>query len=600
MNTILIADDKSYKEFTGLLRQGFLMEFDISIVAVVNNEGKIIIPDNDKPADYNISQTIPDVMNLMQVELVINLSDTFQITDKFQLNNINKIFDKKVICIFKEKFIREKELKDKIDQLSQFENKLNNEQKFLQSLFDNMIDMVIVVDSELTVQRANLGFYTFTKTKPEESLGNKCYNILAKTDLCNSINSYTEIFDLVAEKKLPQTRIVITKIPRESHWEMTVTPIFNNNGDIQFYLIIWHRITEKIMLKREIEMAEERFKSFINSAKDWISMKDPEGRYMVVSPATAYAFDLTPNDFIGKKPEDLLSVEIVQVIKEHDKITIDSGTAQTFNEILKLKGIDRHFQMVRFPLYDWKGDMIGTCTIGRDLTNEIMLQQQLFQSEKLAALGKLAAGVAHEINNPLMGILANAEYIADNLQADSELLNDIRIIINETLRCRDIVKLLLDFSRQDTPNLQECDLMRIINNCVNLVSRLPNFKEIEIILNPDEIKHRIIADAKQIQQVMLNLLINAAEAMKNNGKIFLTAKINAKGNVCIIEVDDTGTGVPDNIKEQIFEPFFSTKNTNGLGLAVSRGIIERHKGTMIVSNNEYGGAKFIVTVPSAD
>ena len=128
----------------------------------------------------------------------------------------------------------------------------------------------------------------------------------------------------------------------------------------------------------------------------------------------------------------------------------------------------------------------------------------------------------------------------------------------------------------------------------------PNFKEIEINLNPDDIDKKIIADSKQIEQVMLNLLINAAEAMKNKGKIFLAANINDKENLCVIEVDDTGPGVPNDFKEQIFEPFFSTKNTNGLGLAVSRGIIERHNGSMTVENNRFGGAKFIVTVPSAN
>ena len=600
MRTLLIAGDKACNEFLGMLRQGFLMEFDIHIVAVLNLEDRDIPAEIDTAASHKKFDNLDSATLVPGIELIINLSESPEIIGNLKLKNVNLLIDSKIIDILFKKFKKENELKRHIQELAEMENDLENEKKFLQSLFDNMIDMVIVVNSDLTILKANMGFYAFTKTKPEESIGNKCHNILSKTDLCNSIQNFEEIFGLVAERKMPQTRIIITKVPRESHWEMTITPIFNKDGNIQFYLIIWHRITEKIMLKREIEMAEERFKSFINSAKDWISMKDPNGCYMVVSPTTANAFDLTPNDFIGKKPDDLLNPEIVKIIKEHDRIVIESGSAQTFNEILRIKGKDIHFQMVRFPLYDWKGDMIGTCTIGRDVTNEILLQQQLFQSEKLAALGKLAAGVAHEINNPLMGILANAEYIVDNLPDNNELLNDIKIIINEALRCRDIVKLLLDFSRQDTPNLQECNLKNIINNCINLVSRLPNFKEIEINLNPDDIDKKIIADSKQIEQVMLNLLINAAEAMKNKGKIFLAANINDKENLCVIEVDDTGPGVPNDFKEQIFEPFFSTKNTNGLGLAVSRGIIERHNGSMTVENNRFGGAKFIVTVPSAN
>ena len=184
------------------------------------------------------------------------------------------------------------------------------------------------------------------------------------------------------------------------------------------------------------------------------------------------------------------------------------------------------------------------------------LRDQLVQSTKLAALGKLAAGVAHEINNPLSGVLAFAEDMLDDFDQDTPHYKDLSVIIRETLRCRDIVRNLLDFARQDNPKFEEQDPNMILDQAVSLVEKLPQFRNITINLDKNENIPKIQCDLYQIQQVLLNLMLNAADAMKESGSLIITTDYERRHNRCIISVEDNGPGIPENLIDKIFEPFF--------------------------------------------
>jgi len=252
---------------------------------------------------------------------------------------------------------------------------------------------------------------------------------------------------------------------------------------------------------------------------------------------------------------------------------------------------------VRFPLKDYKGSTIGVCTIMRNVTSEKNLSDQLIQAEKLAAIGKLAAGVAHEINNPLTGILAFAEDMVDDLPEDDSHQSDLRVIIRETLRCRDIVRNLLDFARQENPKLEKLDPDMVVEQALSLVVKLPQFRNITIQTNLYDSAPSILGDPHQLQQVILNFMLNSAEAMEEKGVIILSTSYNRRYDKYIISVEDNGPGIPENLIDKIFEPFFSTKGTNGLGLAVSWGIIERHHGIIEVDKTKGGGALFKIILP---
>ncbi|MCK5741675.1 MAG: hypothetical protein KAH48_05615, partial [Chlorobi bacterium] len=249
-------------------------------------------------------------------------------------------------------------------------------------------------------------------------------------------------------------------------------------------------------------------------------------------------------------------------------------------------------------LFDHRQNVVGVCTIARDVSKEIHLQEQLVQTEKLAAIGKLAAGVAHEINNPLTGILAFAEDLKEEYQESDFQFADLSVIVRETLRCRDIVRNLLDFSRQDKPNFEIRKPDDIVGSTLNLIEKLPQFKDINIQRCFGVDIPFISCDPKQLHQVLLNFLLNAADAMKSKGVICIRTAFESENNKCVISVEDDGPGIPEKMVDKIFEPFFSTKNTNGLGLAVSWGIVERHGGIIEVDTAEKSGAIFRIVLPA--
>jgi len=227
-------------------------------------------------------------------------------------------------------------------------------------------------------------------------------------------------------------------------------------------------------------------------------------------------------------------------------------------------------------------------------------QAQLLQTEKIASLGRLAAGVAHEINNPLAGILIYAELLKRDLQEDATVQENIEVIINQTVRCQQIVTRLLEFSRQSLGQKTLFDLNEIINRCVDLLSNQSLFHNIEVSRDLDPELPQIIGDPGQLQQVLANLLLNAADAMKGRGEITISSRPAPGKDGVILTLADTGPGIPVEIRDKIFEPFFTTKppgKGTGLGLSIVYGVLQRHGGTIEVAGGPAGGTVFTVELP---
>jgi two-component system NtrC family sensor kinase len=224
----------------------------------------------------------------------------------------------------------------------------------------------------------------------------------------------------------------------------------------------------------------------------------------------------------------------------------------------------------------------------------------LLRSEKLSSLGKLAAGVAHEINNPLTGILSFAEDLKEDLPEDDPKQEDLDVIVRESLRCRNIVRRLLDFSRPEAPEFERVALNQVTRQSLALVSRQAGFQNVrvELLLEPE--LPFVYAEAGQLQQIVLNLLVNARDAVGRRGTITITSRSHSYGDRVELVIDDSGPGVPEELQEKIFEPFFSTKRDrgSGIGLGVSRSIAEAHGGHLLVARSPAGGARFRLILPT--
>ena len=231
--------------------------------------------------------------------------------------------------------------------------------------------------------------------------------------------------------------------------------------------------------------------------------------------------------------------------------------------------------------------------------NELQeLKAQLIQSEKMASLGQLAAGIAHEINNPLTGVLTSGHILLKRCKPVDSNREDLEIIVNETTRCREIVRGLLDFARQSSPQMVTVDLTKLINKTLSIMENQFHIKNIKIIKKLKENIPEIMLDVNQIEQVFVNLLLNSIEAMPEGGTILIATEYDQY--YIIITFQDTGQGIPENIIGKIFDPFFSTKSRKkgtGLGLSVSYGIIKKHNGTIEVKSKENEGTIFTIKLP---
>ncbi|MFZ5980361.1 MAG: PAS domain-containing sensor histidine kinase [Candidatus Zixiibacteriota bacterium] len=600
MKTAIIGGGRGCRAIIKLALGQFLKELPLDIRYVMDTDPNARGMVFAREQGIKTTTDINEVMALEGLELIIELTGRDAVLEEIYkiIPPGVKLIDHTFARIFWDLVNAQEDRKRQLEEMTIMEQKIEMERHFLQSLFDNIPDLVIVLNKEKQVIKINANFSRFTGMSFGEALGKTCDKLLQNTELAAQCRSTLPLLDDVLKQGKPRSVVWRTDAPEETHWEVIQTPILDQYGEVEAILVTWHRITEKVKLLREIESAEQRFRSFIDSAHDWISIKDLESRYLIVNPVTARSFHKKPKDFIGKKPSDMFPENLAKLIQRHDDEVIKSDRHRSYEETINIDGRDHHFNTVRFPLKDYKGSTIGVCTIMRDITSEKELRDQLVQSTKLAALGKLAAGVAHEINNPLSGVLAFAEDMLDDFDPDDPRHKDLSVIIRETLRCRDIVRNLLDFARQDNPKFEEHDLNTIIDQSVSLVEKLPQFRNISIAINKKEKMPKIQCDLYQIQQVLLNLMLNAADAMKEHGTLTITTDYDRRHDRCLIAVEDNGPGIPENLIDKIFEPFFSTKGTNGLGLAVSWGIIERHRGIIEVDIAESGGAIFRILLPA--
>ncbi|HHV61989.1 MAG TPA: PAS domain S-box protein [Firmicutes bacterium] len=276
------------------------------------------------------------------------------------------------------------------------------------------------------------------------------------------------------------------------------------------------------------------------------------------------------------------------------------------------------------PLKDLDERVVGAIIISEDVTEKVLLGEQLRQAEKLKAIGEVAASIAHEINNPIGVISAYAEHLLEKLaKAPSpmgeEFARALRAIDEEAARCSAIIKNLLVFARRAKLDLKPVDLKQLIENVIFLVGRQAEQQSVEIVTSFPDGLPCVLADAIQLKQVFLNLSINALQAMPNGGRLYIECVVvkdrriqsrhaagaedsggvdeNEKRYVQI-KFSDTGCGIPAENMGKVFTPFFTTKNNGvGLGLAVSHGIVENHNGTISVESEENVGTTFTVTLP---
>ena len=275
-------------------------------------------------------------------------------------------------------------------------------------------------------------------------------------------------------------------------------------------------------------------------------------------------------------------------IKSQDEI---GQLAKSFNHMtMELQKATENYLMLNRTLEDKV----------REKSRELKeAQDQLIQSEKLTSLGKLAAGIAHEINNPLTSILINSHLIAEKLKDDDRFQENLNLMINETARCSEIVKGLLEFSRQTPPEKNPADINEVIEKTLLLLRSQLLVHNVKVAKDLVGDLPKIMIDINKIEQVFTNIVLNAIEAMPDGGMLFVSSRISADSRFVEIEFRDEGGGISKENINRIFDPFFTTKGIKGtgLGLSVSYGIVQQHRGTIDVQSELGVGTSITIHLP---
>ncbi len=369
-------------------------------------------------------------------------------------------------------------------------------------------------------------------------------------------------------------------------------PVYRHNSGDEIQDLAEAFDTMAVTVKRHIEELTERektiarqqglLKTIMNVTPDFITLQDKDLTYTFAGKAFCDYFNLKEEEVVGKSDYDIFTEEQARTNAEEAGQILATGDPLTREITFKRAGEQRWFHVVKVPVYDQDDSIMGLLLTARDITMLKKFQEQLIQSQKMEDLGRLAGGVAHEINTPLGIILGYTQLLMDDIE-DEELSEGLQIIEKQTKVCRKIVADLLGFSRHSQAVSETVDINESIRQVVKLVEHSFYMNRVTIVYQPDENIPPLSGDEERLRQVWLNLLNNAADAIDQDGIIFVQSRLLADEEKLLVSVTDTGKGISEAHLDKIFDPFFTTKQVGkgtGLGLSVSFGIIKDHGGTI--------------------
>ena len=393
------------------------------------------------------------------------------------------------------------------------------------------------------------------------------------------------------------------------HLCLQASPMFSE-GEIDAITVVDLDLTHLNLLETELKRSNAFLRNLIMSSVDGIIAADMKGRILIFNAAAAaisgYSIEeaLTSLNIRRFYPGNGAR-EIMRKLRSKD--FGGEGKLQATEVACVAKdGSPVPIRLSAAIVYEGKKE-VATVGFFYDLRERIEMesrlqktQLQLLQAEKMASLGKLAAGVAHQLNNPLGGITLYAQLMQEEYELEEPALQDLNRIIEDAERCRNTVKELLEFARQTRQEIRANDINHALTQTLFLLENQTIFHNIQIVRDLDPDLPKVPSDIQQLNHVFMNIILNAAEAMEGAGRLTIETRASRDGRWARVRISDTGPGIPEQIMNQIFDPFFTTKEQGkgtGLGLSVVYGIIEEHKGRIKLENPPGGGASFLIELP---
>ncbi len=485
-----------------------------------------------------------------------------------------------------------------------------------QIILDSLPYRIMVVNPNLTVDTVNRTFLREFGVTREDVLGRRCHEVRYGLDKpCKEAGNICYLEDRLMDIKEKGFFSTIKEYTDEDgaprYDVITIAPILNERGEIVQMLEASRDVTERIKLEQEAQKSNIFFQNVIQSTVDGIVVVDTKGNVLIFNEGMENLTGYACKEIIEEG--HLSSFYDIDVAKENmKKMRSDQhgplGKLNPTSMSIMTKQGEEIPVTLSASIIEIDGKEVGSVGVFTDMREVLQMRKdlenahlQLVQSEKIASVGRMAAGVAHEINNPLSGVLLYAELLKDNLQGDTQNISDLQEVIDQTLRCKNIVSQLLEFSRQSIGQTSSFSLEYLISQCLNLLIHQALFQDIEVKTHIQPDMPEMVGDMGQLQQVFTNLFINAAHAMDGRGSLEIAASYAQKDCRFAVTVADTGPGIPVELRDKIFDIFFTTKPVGkgtGLGLSITQNIVQLHGGTITFQCPPGGGTVFTVEFPS--
>ena len=477
-------------------------------------------------------------------------------------------------------------------------------------VFDSLSFPTLILKPDKTIVTANQKFLDKYGIPVRDVVGKTCHEVFyhSKKPCSAQICPFQKV---LADREGHSALRQVNRPDGEEAWEDRVfSPILDDKGQIIYIMESVRDVTRIKTLEKALEETKEFLEKVIQSSASAIVAADLDGNILIMNRAAEELFGFSLSKMKGRKSViDLYppgkAKELMREMRD-EKRGGKGKLPPTKVGILNVKGEEIPVEVTASIIYE-HGKEVATMGIYNDLRERLAVekalkeaQAQVAQTEKMASLGQLAAGVAHEVNNPLTGILLYAAMALEQLGKDDPLREHLTYIVEDVNRCKGIVKNLLAYSRRSTTTKEIIPLNDLVHQSLNLIRDQKLFGNIVVVKELSEEIMMIHADRNQMAQVLINLIMNACAAMNGEGVLTFRTYRDKPNKRAYLEVSDNGCGISKENLSKIFDPFFTTKEPGkgtGLGLSTSLGIIQESGGRLTVKETGPQGTTFLVDLP---
>lgn len=528
-------------------------------------------------------------------------------------------------------------ISNNVSELVKAQQALERERNTMRSLIDTIPDHVYIRDSSGVFEVVNKAFAKFVGKEDPDVLQGVADRDLFSPGLVRELREQDDEILRTGEAVMNREVVRHDAAGEERILVTSKVPLLDENGE-PFAIVGMNRdVTDQRKAREALLQSERQIQDIVDNSPAVISLKGLDGRYLLINQQFERLFHVKREKILGKDDYAIFEEDAADDFRENDVLVVEEGAPIQVEEKVPHDDGTHTYVSLKFPLRDLAGDIYAVGAVATDITdrkrheealrklNDDLMsantdlrsaQEQLIHAEKMESVGRLAAGVAHEVKNPLAMIGMGLEIVARRAKDDEKMFSAVERMRRGVERAKEIIKGMVDFSSAHQLKLEECEINEVVREALSLA----NFQlakggvEVEEDFTMD--LPAVSLDATKVEQVLLNLLINAMHAMGEGGTITVRTRTGIIEGVernegvrtgvqmkngeryVAVDIEDSGDGLDEKKMAKIFDPFYTTKATGvgtGLGLSVAQKIVELHQGMLEIANREEGGARATVT-----